>query len=198
MLSVNHMKRPSAAEILKLPRIKACLRDAELSQRLADLQARETAVQAREAAVLAREAAVARREADLGIVPPAPSPTLHLQQTPAQRPPSRSSRPQQPPQPAWPPPPSAESFAGGPGRGGLKPATPAPISGTGSEPVAADGPGSGVPVGGWPVGGSDSREALSPPGRAALRDSRAIAGNGVPTPATTPAAQQKRPASYTS
>ncbi|KAJ3074066.1 G2-specific serine/threonine protein kinase [Podochytrium sp. JEL0797] len=59
MLSVNHMKRPSTTEFLKLNRIRMCIKERTL---LADIKKREDEVKRREAAVESREVDVKARE----------------------------------------------------------------------------------------------------------------------------------------
>ncbi|KAI9343471.1 kinase-like domain-containing protein [Zopfochytrium polystomum] len=65
MLNVNYMKRPSAAEILKIPRIRACLKDADLAQRIAELSLKEDELRRKETALQAKEAHLLRWEQEL-------------------------------------------------------------------------------------------------------------------------------------
>ncbi|TPX43422.1 hypothetical protein SeMB42_g04366 [Synchytrium endobioticum] len=65
MLHVNHLKRPSAADLLRVDRIKVVLRERELNQLSNELRRREENVKKREIAVEARESAIRAMETEL-------------------------------------------------------------------------------------------------------------------------------------
>ncbi|TPX37085.1 hypothetical protein SmJEL517_g01093 [Synchytrium microbalum] len=72
MLQVNHLKRPTAADLLRVDRIKVVLRERELNQLSIELKKREDEIKKRESAIETREAtlngieeALRRRETEL-------------------------------------------------------------------------------------------------------------------------------------
>ncbi|KAJ3301570.1 hypothetical protein HDU76_005707, partial [Blyttiomyces sp. JEL0837] len=65
MLNVNHMKRPSTGELLKVYKIRWCLKERDLVQMQAELKKREEEIKKREAALEAREAACVVKEEEL-------------------------------------------------------------------------------------------------------------------------------------
>ncbi|KAJ3416636.1 G2-specific serine/threonine protein kinase [Chytridiales sp. JEL 0842] len=65
MLNVNHMKRPSTTEILKLNRVRLYIKERELTQFHAELKKREEELKKKEALLRSREAAVAAREEEV-------------------------------------------------------------------------------------------------------------------------------------